>query len=136
MSGEDEDAEASKGEEVLSDAQVVSDGKDGQGCPTIQNTLTGISHVFCTHEETDTESDPGEKIQSIMWKRCQPSPKEDMPSKDLSESSSEEEQPTDEALRNKARQRARQLDTNFKVWQHKKIAKGVAGWATRDTHDL
>ena len=56
-----------------------------------------------------------------------------MPSKESSESSSEEEQPTDEALHNKARQWAQQLDTNFDAWWHKKIAKGVAGWATRDT---
>ena len=51
-----------------------------------------------------------------------------MPSKESSESSSEEEQPTD-----KARQRAWQLDTNFDAWWHKKIAKGVAGWPMRDT---
>ena len=56
-----------------------------------------------------------------------------MPSKDSSESSSEEEQPTDEALHDKARQWARQLDTNFDAWQHKKIAKGIRGWAMRDT---
>ena len=56
-----------------------------------------------------------------------------MPSKDLSKSSSEEEQSTDKALCNKARQRAWQLDTNFDAWWHKKIAKGIAGWAMRDT---
>ena len=56
-----------------------------------------------------------------------------MPSKESSESSSEEEQPTDKALHDKAWQRARQLDTNFDTWWHKKIAKGIAGWATRDT---
>ena len=56
-----------------------------------------------------------------------------MPSKELSESSLEEEQPTDEALCNKARQWARWLDTNFNAWQHKKIATGVTGWAMRDT---
>ena len=56
-----------------------------------------------------------------------------MPPKDSSGSSSEEEQPTDEALHDKARQRAWQLDTNFNVWWHKKVAKGIAGWATRDT---
>ena len=117
----------------MSDSQAASDGEEGQGCPQIQNTLTGISHVFGMHEETDAESDPGENIQSIWWKWCQPSPKEDMPSKDLSESSSEEEQPTDKALRNKAQQRAQQLDTNFDAWQSKKIAKGITGWATKDT---
>ena len=85
------------------------------------------------HEETDTESDTGEKIQSIWWKWCQPSPKEDTPSKDSSESSSEEEQPTDEALHNKAWQQAWQLDTNFDAWRCKKIAKGIKGWAMRDT---
>ena len=78
------------------------------------------------HKETDAESDE-EKIQSAQWKRRQPSPKES------SKSSSEEEQPTDEALHKKAWQWARQLDTNFDAWWRKKIAKGIAGWATRDT---
>ena len=82
---EDEDTEAGKGEvEVSSDSQAVSDGEEGQGCPQIQNTLTGISHIFGMHEETDTESDPREKIQSGQWKRHQPSPREDTPSKDSS----------------------------------------------------
>ena len=101
--------------------------------PSSPNTLTGISQVFGTHEDTDSESDPGEKIQSVRWKQHQPSPKEDMPPKDSSRSSSEEEQPTDEALCDKARQKARQLDTNFDAWWCKRIAKGIAGWATRDT---
>ena len=39
----------------------------------------------------------------------------------------------DEALCNKAQQQAWQLDTNFDAWWHKKIANGIAGWATRDT---
>ena len=131
---EDEDLEASKGEvEVLSDGQGASNSKEGQGCPQLQNTLTGISHVFSMHKETDAESDPREKIQPIWWKQCQPSPEEGTPSKDSSGSSSEEEQPTDEALHDKAQQRAQQLDTNFDAWQCKKISKGIAGWATRDT---
>ena len=25
------------------------------------------------------------------------------------------------------------MDTNFDAWRHKKIAKGLPGWATRDT---
>ena len=55
---EDEDAEVSKGDtEVLSDGQVASDGDKAQGCAQIQNTLTGVSHIFGMHEETDTESD-------------------------------------------------------------------------------
>ena len=81
------------------------------------------------HEETDAESNTGEKIQSVWQKQCQPSPKQDMPSKDSSDSSSEEEQLTDEALRDKAQQWAQQLD--FNVWWCK-IAKGIAGWAMRD----
>ena len=131
---EDEDAEASKGKaEVLSDGQAASDGEEGQGHTQIQNTLTGISHIFSMHEETDAESDTKEKIQSIQQKWRQPSPKEDMPSKDSSESSSEEEQPTDKALCDKAWQRTRQLDTNFDAWWSKKTTKGITGWATRDT---
>ena len=131
---EDENTEAGKGEvEVLSNSQVASDGEEGQGCPQIQDTLTGISQVFGTHEDTDSESDPGEKIQSVQWKQHQPSPKEGTPPKDSSGSSSEEEQPNNKALHDKAQQRARQLHTNFDAWQCKKIAKGIAGWATRDT---
>ena len=85
------------------------------------------------HEETDAESDKEEKIQSTRQKWHQPSSKEDTPSKESSKSSFKEEQPTNEALCDKARQRAWQLDTNFDAWQCKKIAKGIAGWATRDT---
>ena len=88
--------------EVLSDGQVASDGEEGQEHPPIQDTLTGVSQVLGTHEDTDSESDPGKKIQSGQRKQCQPSPKENMPPKDSSESSSEEEQLTDEALCNKA----------------------------------
>ena len=129
-----ENAEASKVEvEVSGDGQVASDGEEGQGCLPIKDTLTGINQVFGMHEDTDSESDPGEKIQSNWQKRCQPSPKENMPPKDSSGLSSEEEQLTDKALCDKAQQRARQLDTNFDAWWHKKIAKGIAGWATRDT---
>ena len=84
------------------------------------------------HEETDAESDDKKK-QSARQKRHHPSPKEDTLSKELSKSSSKEEQPTDEALHDKAWQRARQLDTNFDAWRCKKITKGVEGWAMRDT---
>ena len=131
---EDEDAEAGKGEvEVLSNGQAASDGEEGQGCSPIQDTLTGVSQVFGTHKDSDLESDPREKVQSGWQERCQPSPKENTPQKDSSESSSEEEQPTNEALHDKARQRAWQLDTNFNAWQCRMIAKGIAGWAMRDT---
>ena len=68
------------------------------------------------HEETDAESNTKEKIQSIWQKWHQPSPKENTPSKDSSESSSREEQPTNEALHDKTRQWAQQLGTNFDAW--------------------
>ena len=92
---EDEDAEVDKGDaEVLSDDQAASNGNEGQGHAQIQNTLTGVSHIFGMHEETDAESDTEKKIKSAQQKWHQPSPKEDTPSKESSESSSEEEQPT------------------------------------------
>ena len=60
---EDENAKADKGGvETSSDGQVASDGEEGQVCPQTQDTLTGISQVFGTHEDTNPESDPGEKI--------------------------------------------------------------------------
>ena len=55
------------------------------------------------------------------------------PPKASSESSSEEGLPTDEAHCDEARQKAWLLDTCFDAWHCKKIAKGIAGWATRDT---
>ena len=119
--------------EVLSDGQVASDGDEGPGHSPIRNTLSGVSHIFGTHKETDTESDNKEKTPTMWQKWCQPSPKEEMPSKESEDSSSEEEQPTAEALCDKARQWARLLDTNFNAWWCKKIAKGLPGWATRDT---
>ena len=77
---EDEDAEADKGGlETASDGQVASDGKEGQECPQTQDTLTGISQVFGTHKDTNPESGPGKKIQSVQQKRCPKSPKEDSP---------------------------------------------------------
>ena len=84
------------------------------------------------HEETDVESDHKEKVQTARLKWRQPSLKEDTPSKELDESSLEEEQPTNEALHDKAWQQAQRLDTNFDTWWHKKIAKGIPGWVTRD----
>ena len=131
---EDESAKVDKGGvETSSDGQVASDGEEGQVHPQTQDTLTGVSQVFGTHKDTDPESNPGQKIQSIQQKWCPTSPKEDSPPKESSESSSEEELPTDEALHDEARQKARQLDTHFDAWHHKKIAKGIMGWATRDT---
>ena len=87
--------------EVLSDGRVGSDGDEGLGHTPIQNTLSSVSHVFGTHEETDIESDHEEKVQPAQLKQHQPSPKEDTPSKESDESSSEEEQSTNEALHNK-----------------------------------
>ena len=134
VAGEDDNAKEDKGGvKTSSDGQVASDGEEGQECPHTQDTLTGISQVFGRHEDTDPESNPREKIQSI-WQKWHPkSPKEDSPLKESSESSSEEEPPTDKALHDEARQKAWLLDTRFDAWHCKKIAKGVTGWATRDT---
>ena len=132
---EDDNAKEDKGRiETSSDGQVASDGEEGQEHPHTQDTLTSISQVFSEHEDTDPGSDPGEKIQSVWQKQCPKSPKEDSPMKDSSgSSSSEEEPPTDEALCDRARQKVPLLDTCFDAWHHNKIAKGVTGWATRDT---
>ena len=80
VTGEDETTEAGKGGvKTLSDGQVASDGEEGQECPQTQDTLTGVSQVFSRHEDTDPESDPGEKIQPIWQKQHPKSPKEDSP---------------------------------------------------------
>ena len=59
---EDEDVEVGKGDvKVLSDGQVASDGDEGQDHDPIQNTLTGVSHVFGMHEETCHD------LKEILW---------------------------------------------------------------------
>ena len=40
--------------------------EEWQECPHTQDTLTDISQVFGEHKDTDPQSDPGEKIQSIQ----------------------------------------------------------------------
>ena len=133
---EDDNAKEDKGRiESSSDGQVASDGEEWQKYPHTQDTLTGINQVFGEHEDTDPESDPGEKIQSIWQKWCPKSPKEDSPLKDSGKSLSSEEEdlPTDEALCDRTRQKVRLLDTRFDAWHHNKIANVIAGWATRDT---
>ena len=91
------------GIKTSSDRQVALDGEEGQEHPHTQDTLTSISQVFGGHKDTDPELDPREKIQSIWQKWCPKSPKEDSPMKESSElSSSEEEPPTDKALRDGA----------------------------------
>ena len=111
VAGKDENAEANKsGVKTSSDGQVASDDEE---CPHTQDTLTGIGQVFGTHEDTDPESEPEEKIHSI-WQKWHPkSPKEDSPLKESGESSSEEAPPMDEALHDEARQKAPLLDTHF-----------------------
>ena len=112
---------------------MASDGEEGQEHHLTQDTLTSVSQVFSTHKNTDPESNPEGKIQSVWQNQHPKSPKGDSPLKESSESSSEEVQPMDEALCNEARQKAQLLDTCFNAWHCKKIAKGIAGWATRDT---
>ena len=129
---EEDNAEKGKGGiETSSDEQEVSDGEDQQEHPHTQDTLTSVSQLFVKHEDTDPESDPGEKVQSAWQKQCQDSPKEDSSKKDSSRSSpSKEEPPTNEALCDGARQKAWFLDTHFDAWHHDKIANNVAGWTT------
>ena len=68
---DDEYTEICEGDaEVLSKGQVASDGDEGPGHSQLQNTLSGVSHVFGTHEETDVESDHEEKTRPAWQKRC------------------------------------------------------------------
>ena len=91
---EDNAEEGKSGIETSSGEQEASDGEDQQECPHTQDTLTGVSQLFSEHEDTDPESDSGEKVQ-IAWRKQH----KDSPKKDSSgSSSSEEEPPTDEAL--------------------------------------
>ena len=85
------------------------------------------------HTRTPTQSPtPGKRSSPSGKSGTQKAPRRTTP-KESSESSSEDKPPTDEALHDEAQQRAQQLDTHFDAWCHKKIAKGVMGWTTRDT---
>ena len=69
---------------------MASDGDEGLGHSPMQNTLSGVSHVFGIHEETDVESNHEEKTPPVWQKWCQSSPKEETSSKESEESSSSE----------------------------------------------
>ena len=51
--------------EVLSNGQAASNGDEGPGHSPIRNTLSGVSHIFGTHEEMDVESDHEEKTPPV-----------------------------------------------------------------------
>ena len=109
VSAEEEDnTEAGKSRmETSSDEQEASDGEDQQERLHTQDTLTSVSQLFGEHEDTDPESDAGEKVHTAWCKQRKASSKEDSPKKDSSgSSSSEEELPTDKVLRDRARQKA------------------------------
>ena len=75
---EEDNAEEDKhGIETSGDGQVASDGEEHQEHPHTQDTLASISQVFSEYEDTDPESEPVEKIQSVWQKWCPKSPKED-----------------------------------------------------------
>ena len=132
---DNEHAEIREGNgEVLGDSQAASNGEDGPGGSPTQNTHSGVSHVFGTHEETDGESVHEEGTPPKRQKWCQPSPKEEVSSHESEELfSSKEEQLTDKALHDRCQQQARRMNTDFDARQSKKITKGLPGWATRDT---
>ena len=63
---EEDNAEASKsGIKTSSDEQEASNGEDQQEHLHTQDTLTGPSQLFGEHEDTDPESDSGEKVQTV-----------------------------------------------------------------------
>ena len=65
----DEYAEIREGDgDILSDGQVASDGDEGPGRSPPWNTLSGVSHIFGTHKETDVESDHEEVTPSMRQK--------------------------------------------------------------------
>ena len=132
---EEDNAKEGKGRiETSSDEQEASDGEEQQDGPHTQDTLTGVSQLFGEHEDTEAKSDSREKVQTVWQRLCKDSPKEDSPTQNSSGSlSSEEEWPTDEALRDGVQQKAQLLDTCFDAWHCDKIANNVVGWVMQDT---
>ena len=61
---EDNAEEGKSGIKTSSDEQEASVGEDQQEHPHTQDTLTGVSQLFGKHEDTDPESDSGEKVQT------------------------------------------------------------------------
>ena len=108
--------------------QEVSESEDKQEHPHTQDTSIGVSQLFSEHEDTDPESNSGEKVQAAQQRQHKNSPQEGSPKKDSSVSlSSEEEPPTDEALHDEARQKVWLLDMHFNAWHCDKTANNVAG---------
>ena len=77
---EEDNAEEDKGRiETSSDRQEVSNGEAQQEHPHTQDTLTSISQLFGQHEDTDQESDPGEKSHQHGQSGTQTAPKRTAP---------------------------------------------------------
>ena len=74
---EEDNAEMGKSKiKASSNKQEVSEGEDQQECPHTQDTLTGVSQLFSEHEDTDPESNSGEKVQTAQQKAAQGQPQE------------------------------------------------------------
>ena len=93
------------GTKTISNDTVASDGEEEPEPPTTQDTLTNVSQVFSTHEDSDSESDTGEQVWPKQKKWAPKTPKEDDPLKELSDLSSDDKPPTDEALCDKSDRR-------------------------------
>ena len=91
-----EDTKTDKhGTKTISDNPLVSDGEEPEALST-QDTPTGISQVFGTHEDSDSGSDTEEDIP-CKWKKQAPKiPKKDNPPKESSDSATDDEQLMDE----------------------------------------
>ena len=75
---EEDNAKAGKTQiETSSDEQDASEGEDKQEHPHTQDTPIGVSQLFGEHEDTDPESDSGEKVQTTWQKQHKDSPKKD-----------------------------------------------------------
>ena len=104
---------------------MVKRGKDA--LKSTMPSLALVTSSACTRRLTHSLT-PGRRSNPSGKSGANPAPRRTHPPR-----TQVSKQPTDKALCNKAQQRAWQLDTNFDAWPHKKIAKGIAGWATGDT---
>ena len=100
---EDNTEEGKSRIKTSSDEQEASDGEDQQECLHTQNTLTGVSQLFGEHENTDPESNSGEKVQTAQQKQHKGSPKGTAPRKT----------PVDHCLQRKSREPMRCSETEL-----------------------
>ena len=117
MPADEEGAKTDRpGTKTIGGGPTASDDKEPPP-PSTQDTLTCVSQIFGTHEDSDSASDAMDNVwpKQKRW---------------LCKTTKDDEPATDGVLCDEARQNSQSLNTCFNAWHCKKITEGCVKWVT------